>query len=174
VVLVGERDPGLPVVPKEQLLSSPVPAVTPEGFGFDPQRGELWFAGETAEAVLLELAARRRALAAELDELRARARAPIPAAAYSAAPDPRLARLVTLAERLSSALDVDAARFEAPLRARADVGGAKSGELAAELRRLGAGEAELRREQAEQSQRATAIDVELARLGAEADEARRR
>ena len=48
-----------------------------EGFGYDPARGELWFAGETAEAVLLELEARRRALAAEVDELtRAAGRAP--------------------------------------------------------------------------------------------------
>src|SRR4029077_11602098 len=58
VVLVG-RDPAelvarMPVVPKEELLASPVPAVTPEGFGYDPERGELWFAGETAEALLLE------------------------------------------------------------------------------------------------------------------------
>jgi chromosome segregation ATPase len=173
-VLVEAREPELPVVPKEQLLSSSVPAVTPEGFGYDPQRGELWFSGETAEAVLLELEARRRALAAELDELRARAQAPIPADAYSAEPDPRIAGLVALTQRLCSCLDVDARRFEAPLRARADVGGAKSGELAAELRRLGAGEAELRREQSEHGQRAGTIDVELARLGAEADEARRR
>ena len=173
-VVLDMRGPDLPVVSKEELLSSAVPAVTPEGFGYDPQRGELWFAGETAEAVLLELEARRRALASELDELRARAQAPIPAEAYSAEPDPLVARLVALAQRLSSSLGIDASRFEAPLRARADVGGAKSGELAAELRGLGAGEAELRREQAEHGQRATTIDVELARLGAEADEARRR
>jgi len=173
-VLLDPRAPELPVVSKEELLSSPVPAVTPEGFGYDPQRGELWFAGETAEAVLLELEARRRSLAAELHELRARAQAPIPAEAYSDVADPLVARLATLAQRLCSALQVDASRFEAPLRARADAGGAKSGELAAELRRLGAGEAELRREQAEQGQRATAVDVDLARLGAEADEARRR
>jgi chromosome segregation ATPase len=173
-VVLDMRGPDLPVVAKEDLLASPVPAVTPEGFGYDPQRGELWFAGETAEAVLLELEARRRALAAELDELRARAEAPIPAEAYSAEPDPLVARLVTLAQRLCASLVVDAGRFEAPLRARADVGGAKSGELATELRGLGAGEAELRREQAEHSQGATTIDVELARLGAEADEARRR
>ena len=57
---------------------SRVPAVTPEGFGYDPQRGEIWFAGETAEAVWLELEARRRALAAEVEELEARAEAPIP------------------------------------------------------------------------------------------------
>src|SRR5438477_393862 len=61
-VVVLTRDPStlvreLPVVSKEQLLQSQVRAVTPEGFGYDPQRGELWFAGETAEAVWLELEA---------------------------------------------------------------------------------------------------------------------
>jgi chromosome segregation ATPase len=164
----------LPVVSKEDLLASVVPAVTPEGFGYDPQRGELWFAGETAEAVLLELEARRRALAGELDELRARASAPIPAEAYSLDPDPRIARLAAVAERLVAALAVGDARWEAPLRARADSGAAKSGQLAADLRRLGAAEADLRREQAEHAQSASAADIELARLDAEADEARRR
>jgi len=173
-VLVNPTEPDLPVVSKEELLSSTVAAVTPEGFGYDPVRGELWFAGETAEAVLLELQARRRALASELDALRRRAFAPIPANAYSLEPDPLVARLVRLAERLVRALDVPADRFEAPLRARVDAGGAKSGELANELRRLGAAEADLRREQSEQNQRSGAIDVELARLGADADEARRR
>jgi chromosome segregation protein len=173
-VVVEAREPDLPVVAREELLSSSVPAVTREGFGYDPTRDELWFAGETAEAVLLELEARRRALEAEVDELRARAQAPIPAAAYTAAPDPVLERLAKLTEGLVATLDVDASRFEAPLRARADVGGAKSGELAAELRRLGADEAELRRTQADTGRRATEIDVELARLGAEADEGRRR
>src|SRR5207253_429173 len=56
-VLVGARPAELveryAVVPKQELLSSVVPAVTPEGFGYDPDRGELWFAGETAEAVWL-------------------------------------------------------------------------------------------------------------------------
>jgi chromosome segregation ATPase len=164
----------LPVVPKEQLLSAVVPSVTPEGYGYDPQKGELWFAGETAEAVLLELQARRRALASELAELRRKAAAPIPNAAYSLEADPVVARLLALAERLVRALDIPADRFEAPLRARVDAGGAKSGGLATQLRELGAAEAELRREQSEQNQRAGAIDVELARLGAEADEARRR
>ena len=42
------------------LLDATAPSVTPEGFGYDPARGELWFAGETAEAVLLELQGRRR------------------------------------------------------------------------------------------------------------------
>jgi chromosome segregation protein len=173
-VVVESREPDLPVVPKDALLSSAVPAVTREGFGYDPARGELWFSGETAEAVLLELEARRRALEAEVEELRTRAQAPIPAAAYSAAPDPAVQRLAGLTQRLVATLDVDASRFEAPLRARADVGGAKSSELAAELRRLGGDEAELRRTQADTGRRATEIDVELARLGAEADEGRRR
>jgi chromosome segregation protein len=76
LVLVG-RDPrelvDLPVVAREELLASAVPAVTADGIGWDPQRGELWFAGETAEAVLLELEARRRELASEVEELSRRA-----------------------------------------------------------------------------------------------------
>jgi chromosome segregation protein len=175
-VLVA-RDPReleLPVVPKEQLLSSTVPAVTPEGFGYDPQRAELWFEGKTAEAVWLELEARRRTLAADVAELEARAAAPPPAEAYSLEPDPVLARLAFLSERVAAALDLSVARWEGPLRARVDAGGTKAQELAAELRRLGAAEADIRRERDEHAQSATAIDVELARLGAEADEARRR
>src|SRR5439155_410189 len=71
-VVVLTREPAelvreLPIVPKDQLLHSQVPAVTPEGFGYDPQRGELWFAGETAEAVWLEPEARRRLEAAAAD-----------------------------------------------------------------------------------------------------------
>ena len=76
LVLVG-RDPqqlvDLPVVERDDLLASPVPAVTADGIGWDPQRGELWFAGETAEAVLLELDARRRALRDEVSALAAQA-----------------------------------------------------------------------------------------------------
>ena len=94
-VLVEAREPELPVVPKEQLLSSSVPAVTPEGFGYDPQRGELWFEGETAEAVWLELEARRRALALEVERLRSNPTAAPPTA------DPRL---VAGGERLVRAL----------------------------------------------------------------------
>src|SRR5439155_858535 len=76
-VLAG-RDPGevvraFPVVPVEALLEATVPSVTEEGFGYDPGRGELWFAGETAEAVLLELDARRRELRDEVAALSARA-----------------------------------------------------------------------------------------------------
>ena len=68
-VLVGARPAELveryAVVPRAELLNSRVPAVTTEGFGYDPERCELWFAGETAEAIWLELEARRRALAAD-------------------------------------------------------------------------------------------------------------
>ncbi len=148
--------------------------MTPEGFGFDPERGELWFTGETAEAVWLELEARRRALAAEVDELEAQAARPAPADAYTVAADPAMRRLLRLAEALAVALDVSAGRFEAPLRARADAGGTRTGALAEELRRLGAAEVDLRRAAAEASERLTALDVERARVDAEADEARRR
>jgi chromosome segregation ATPase len=76
-VLIGkrpaERVAELPVVPLDALLSATVASVTEEGFGFDPQRGELWFAGEAAEAVLLELESRRRELEQEVSELRAQA-----------------------------------------------------------------------------------------------------
>jgi chromosome segregation protein len=179
VVLAG-RDPadlvaGVPVVPKDELLSSPVAAVTREGFGWDPQRRELWFAGETAEAVWLELEARRRTLAAEVEELEARAAAPIPAEAYSLTPDPTTSALVRLAERLVAALDVSVAeRFEAPLRAHADMGGSHTSELADELRRLGAAEVEARRAAGEAHERLTSIQVERAHLERETEEVRRR
>ena len=60
-----------PVVPIDTLLDVTAPSVTPEGFGYDPSRGELWFVGETAEAVLLELQGRRTALHAEAGGLEA-------------------------------------------------------------------------------------------------------
>jgi chromosome segregation protein len=178
VVLVG-RDPAqlvaqMPVVSKDELLTSRVPVVTPEGFGYDPDRGELWFAGETAEALLLELQARRRSLASELDELRARLESPIPDAAYSLERDPLADRSLRLAERLLRALEVSVGHLEAPLREEVDAGAARSGELGAELRRLGAAEVELRQELATASEAVSAIEVEAARLEAEADEARRR
>jgi chromosome segregation ATPase len=172
MVLVGSRPAELVdryvVVPKEDLLASPVPAVTAEGFGYDPERGELWFAGETAEAVWLELEARRRALEDELERLRSNPTAPPPAA------DPRL---VAAGERLVRALAgaADAGRrFEAQLRARVDAGGSRTGEAAGALRELAAREAELRRGASEVSERAAAIEVELARLEAEQGAARRR
>ncbi len=178
VVLVG-RDPEqlvaeTPVVSKEELLSSTVRAVTPEGFGYDPERGELWFAGETAEAMLLELQARRRSLAAELDEVRAQVEEPIPEAAYSVERNPFADRSVRLAERLLRALEVSVVHLEAPLRAGVDTGAAHSGELGAELRRLGAAEVVLRQEMTGVSEAASAVEIEAARLEAEADEARRR
>ncbi len=179
-VVVLTREPAqlvaeLPVVPKDQLLLSPVPAVTPEGFGYDPQRGEIWFAGETAEAVWLELEARRRALASEVEELDARAAAPIPEHAYSAARDPVTVTLARLSAKLVETLDgIADDRFEAPLRARADAGTTRTSALAQELRRLGAAEVDARRAAAEAGERLSAIDVERARIEAEEDEARRR
>jgi len=165
----------LPVVPKDQLLQSQVPAVTPEGFGYDPRRGELWFAGETAEAVWLELDARRRALAAEVEDLEARASSPIPEDAYRAARDPVTVTLARLTARLVETLGgITDDRFEAPLRARADAGATRTGALAEELRRLGAAEVEARRATAEAGERLSAIDVERARIEADVDEARRR
>jgi len=179
-VVVLTREPGglvreLPIVPKEQLLQSEVPAVTPEGFGYDPGQGELWFAGETAEAVWLELEARRRALAAEVDELDARVAAPIPQEAYHAARDPATVALARLAARLVENLEgIADDRFEAPLRARADAGATRTGGLADELRQLGAAEVDARRAAAAAAERLSAVDVERARIDAEADEARRR
>ncbi len=77
IVLAGAEPQELvrefPVVPKEDLLGVSVPSVTREGFGYDPARRELWFAGETAEAVLLELEARRREIEAEVVDLERRA-----------------------------------------------------------------------------------------------------
>jgi chromosome segregation protein len=180
-VLVA-RDPQelvdkLPVVDKRELLESKVPAVTREGLGYDPKRGELWFAGETAEAVLLELQARRKAVAAEAESLRALASSPPPATAFRAITDGRVVALADLARRLEETLAAAIAageRFEAPLRARVDAGSARAQELGSELRRLGAAEVELRRESAEAAARTGAIEVELARLDAEAREAGRR
>jgi chromosome segregation protein len=178
VVLVG-RDPAqlvaqMPVVKKEDLLASTVPAVTPEGFGYDPGRGELWFAGETAEALLLELQARRRSLASELDELRARVEAPIPDAAYSLEKNPVADRSIEIAERLVRVLDVSLDCLEAPMRSEVEAGATRNGELGAELRRLGAAEVELRQELAAAAEAVSAVEVEAARVDAEADEARRR
>ncbi len=179
-VVILTRDPSelvreLPVVAKEQLLDSTVPAVTPEGFGYDPGRGEIWFAGETAEAVWLELEARRRALAAEVDELEARAEAPFPDAAYSETQDQATVAIARLAARLVETLEgIADDRFEAPLRARADAGSSRTGALAEELRRLGADEVEVRRAASDAGERLSAVDVERARVEAEADEARRR
>ncbi|HET7808539.1 MAG TPA: AAA family ATPase, partial [Gaiellaceae bacterium] len=146
--------------------------VTREGHCFDAARGELWFAGETAEAVLLQLDARRRALAREADELERRAEE-LPAEAPPAPTGPLAESAERLAGGLADAVKA-AERFEAPLRARVDAGATRAGELAAELRRLGGAEADVRRASAEAGERAAGIDVERARLEAEAAEARRR
>jgi chromosome segregation protein len=193
LVLVG-RQPrelvaALPVLAEAALLESTIPAVTADGYGYDPERGELWFAGETAEAVLFELEARRRALADEaagLDRATERAaavatradqQARSAAAAYaevahlkrSRAADPAtLSRLVGAAERLDAAVAVDFGRFEEPLRERAEAGGTRAGELGEELRRLGGAEADIRRELAEISGRAAKAEQAVAQLGVDA------
>ena len=171
-VVVGERPlEDFTIVDEHELLSAERLAVTRDGFAFDPERKELWFAGEAAEAVLLELEGRRRALADEAAELERR---PPPAPIVDDTP---LRPLIAVAERLEATLAAAAeiaTRSEPVLRARADAGTARTGELAEELRRLGAAEAEVRREAADVSARTSAIDVELARLDAERREAQRR
>jgi chromosome segregation protein len=172
-VVVGERPrEDFAIVEEHELLSADKLAVTRDGIAFDPVRGELWFAGEAAEAVLLELEARRKALAEEVVELE-RDDAP----ATTVVDDTPYRPLIALAERLEAALaaaEAITARFEPTLRARADAGSARTGELAEELRKLGAAEAEIRREAAEVAARMSGVDVELARLQAERREAERR
>ena len=170
-VVVGGAAPDAPIVPKERLLEATELSVTREGFAYDPQRGELWYAGEAAEAVLLELDARRRALEGEIEELDAAAER---AAGVPAAPDSRLAEA---AERLAATLAESvqlASRFEPSLGARAEARGERARQLGEELRELGAKEAEIRRMAAEAGERASAVDVELATLAAEAKELNRR
>ncbi|MFL5954116.1 MAG: chromosome segregation SMC family protein [Gaiellaceae bacterium] len=179
VLVLVDRDPRelvkLPVVARDELLASTVPAVTADGIGWDPQRGELWFAGETAEAVLLELEARRRELHDEVAQLAARAdeaahiadaaaeRAR--AAAESFGPvahlrnvhraDPRrLERLVAGAESLDETLRVAAAaaaRLEQPLAER-------TGRMAEDLRAIAARESELRHAVGDADARALAAE----------------
>ena len=187
-----------PVVPLEQLLHATVPSVTREGYGFDPGRGELWFAGETAEAVLLELQARRGELSAQVSDLEGRAveaarRADAsaersrladaalarvaPALRHTAVDRVLVRRVADAATRLEAALSAarDAGtRFDAPLRARVDAGSVRAGELGDELRRLGAAEVGLRQELEHASASATSAEIELARIDAESAEARRR
>jgi chromosome segregation protein len=80
-------------------------------------------------------------------------------------------------ERLAATLAAAARaaeRLEAPLRARADAGSGRVRELGEELRTLGAREAKARAAVAEAAQALGAIEVDLARVDAEAQEARRR
>ena len=170
-VVVGAASPDVPIVEKARLLEATELSVTREGFAYDPARGELWYAGEAAEAVLLELEARRRALEAEIEELIAAAER---AATEPVAPDSRLA---DAAERLAATLAKaakQATRLEPSLGARANARAERARELGEELRELGAREAEVRRAAAEAGERASAIDVELATLAAEAKELNRR
>jgi chromosome segregation protein len=170
-VVIGGVKPEAPIVEKDELLRATELSVTHEGFAFDPARGELWYAGEAAEAVLLELEARRRALEAEIAELdgaaeRASTQAPVL--------DERPAELAeALADSLTDALKA-ATRFEPSLGARADARGERARQLGEELRELGAQEAELRRTASEAGERSSAIEVELATLAAEAKELERR
>ncbi len=192
-VLAG-RDPRelvaeLPVVEKDELLASTVPAVTREGYGYDPQRGELWFAGETAEAVLLELEARRRTLAVEAKSLGEQARiaeraadaadadaASADAAFAAAAPRLRLRRAdvqtlkallaaVNRLERALTALDDAVEIVEAPLRARGEAGAERTAALGLTLRDLGESESTLRRTLATALEGASSAERDLSRLG---------
>jgi chromosome segregation ATPase len=172
-VVVGERPlEDFAIVDEHELLSADRLSVTRDGIAFDPERRELWFAGEAAEAVLLELEARRRALADEVAELERD-----DVNATPVVDDSRYRPLIAAAERLEATLAAAAAiaqRSEPTLRARADAGSTRTGELAEGLRELGAAEAEIRREAADVSARTSAVDVELARLQAERREAERR
>jgi len=192
-VLAG-RDPRelvdeLPVVEKSELLQSTVPAVTREGYGYDPARGELWFAGETAEAVLLELEARRTALAAEAKALAEQAQlaerkaagaddqaAKAEAAFVAAAPRlhirradvPTLKAVLSGASRVERALEaLDRAidLVEAPLRTRGEAGAERTGLLGASLRELGETESALRRSVAAHAEGAASAERDLVRLG---------
>jgi chromosome segregation protein len=196
-VLVG-REPSeivaaLPVVPLADLLAVRRPSVTDEGFGFDPDRGELWYAGDTAEAVLLEMEARRRSLADEVDELAARADAAAriadDAAARAAAAESAYAAVAPLrtrtldlsllqglrevaaaaGSRLEAAVRL-AATFEATSAARTAARARRGAELTAELRQLAEGEAVAARALADANERVRQADVTLARLGGGGDE----
>jgi chromosome segregation protein len=196
-VLAG-RDPRdlvaeLPVVEKDELLASTVPAVTRDGYGYDPQRGELWFAGETAEALLLELEARREALATEARGLSEQARlaeraaeaaeeqaAAAEAAFAAAAPRLRIRRadvetlraLVASARRLEralGALDRAVDVVEAPLRRRGEAGAERTAALGVRLRELGQTESTLRRELAAAVDGAGSAERDLSRLGGTGD-----
>ncbi|HEY1318003.1 MAG TPA: chromosome segregation protein SMC [Gaiella sp.] len=162
--------------------------VTREGHGYDAERGVLWFAGDAGEAMLLELDARRRALADEAAELEARvtsaareaeeaaARAEAAEEAYrqvahlrghSLDPDVlrRLAAVATGVAGLTVRATQAVARIEAPLDAALAAGARRSAELGEELRRLSEREAEARRDAVETGRRAAEAEVVLARIG---------
>ncbi|MGH3063582.1 MAG: chromosome segregation SMC family protein, partial [Gaiellaceae bacterium] len=177
-VVIEENVHEFVVVERDELLQQSTLAVTRDGIGYDPATRELWFLGEAAEAVLLELEARRRAVAAEVEELDRQAEAVVDVpAAGTTLEEGRYRPHIDAAERLErtlSAAGSESDRWEPTLRARADAGTTRTAELAGELRRLGGAEAEIRREAGEAATAAGAIDVELARLQAEQEEAQRR
>ena len=177
-VVVDDQVDEFRIVEPEDLLAQAGLAVTREGVAYDPARREVWFAGEAAEAVLLELEARRRSLAEDVQALDRQAEAVVDEPAPTGETDDgRYRPLIAVAERLErtlAAVGSTTDRWEPMLRARADAGTARTGELAAELRRLGGAEAEIRREAGEAASAAGAVDVELARLQAEHEEAQRR
>jgi len=180
---------GVWLVDAEQLLDARTgTVVTREGHGYDADRGELWFAGQTGEAMLLELEGRRRALADEADELDARVtaatreaeeaavRAEAAEIAYREVAHLRtqsldadaLGRLAhvagAVAEHTVRAIDA-VTRIEAPVNAKLAVGTRRSAELGDELRRRSAVESDARREAVETGRRAAEAEVVLARLG---------
>ena len=85
-----------------------------------------------------------------------------------------LERLVGGAERLEQALAIEVEHFEVPVSRRAEAQAARTTELGASLRRLGAAEVELRQAASTAGEQLAAVDVELARTDAERDEATRR
>ncbi len=166
--------------------------ISNEGHGYDPERGELWFAGETAESVLLEMDARRRSLADEAAELAARAasaaRAAEEAASTSAAAEEAFASVAHLRERnvdpvlldslvaVASGLEAALGRaravavaLEEPIAARLTLGAEQTGSLGAELRRLSALEANAARDATEAATRAQAAELVVIRLGGSVD-----
>ena len=162
--------------------------VTEAGHGFDADRGELWFAGAAAEAVMLELESRRRGLADEVVELEARAdeagKAAAGAAEAAAQAEAAFGAVAHLRER---ALDVDllgrlgrgaaaleeqlarsatlVSALEAPIAAKVASGSRAAGELGEELRKLAALEFEVQRDAADAGRSAQTAEVVVARFG---------
>ena len=128
-----------------------------------------------------ELSAERAAAAAEASRAAGeRAAAAARVLAESQGREPRrvdallLVRLAASGGRVTAALTVDVARFEAPLHARVEAGATRTAALGAELRRLGGEEVELRGALSLVAERVAAVDVELARVDAEREDAERR
>src|SRR5581483_2453929 len=118
--------------------------------GWDPRRGELWFAGETAEAVLLELDTRRRELAAEVESLAT--------SAEQAAEHARAAaeRADAAARAFAPVAHLRGVRRANPERLERLVAGA--GRLAEDLRTIASRESELRHAIAGHDDRASAAE----------------